>query len=89
MFISPHKFIGGPGTPGLLVAKKKLFANRIPSNPGGGTVSWVTSKVQHYYEDPIHREEGGTPAIIESIRAGTDLPAEGGGGLRDHPRARA
>jgi selenocysteine lyase/cysteine desulfurase len=70
IFISPHKFVGGPGTPGLLVAKKKLFRNAIPSLPGGGTVRFVTPTSHAYIEDIVHREEGGTPAIIESIRAG-------------------
>jgi selenocysteine lyase/cysteine desulfurase len=70
IFLSPHKFIGGPGTPGLLVAKRHLFKNRVPTLPGGGTVRYVTSVGQKYIEDPVHREEGGTPAIVESIRAG-------------------
>lgn len=70
VFISPHKFIGGPGTPGVLIAKRKLFQNRVPAVPGGGTVSFVTPTTHQYIDDPEHREEGGTPAIIESIRAG-------------------
>ncbi len=70
IFISPHKLIGGPGTPGVLVAKKALFKNRVPSIPGGGTVSYVSIDDQAFLQDPVHREEGGTPAIIESIRAG-------------------
>jgi len=70
VFISPHKFIGGPGTPGVLVAKRKLFQNRVPCVPGGGTVRYVNPEEHRYLEDPEHREEGGTPAIIESIRAG-------------------
>jgi hypothetical protein len=70
IFLSPHKFIGGPGTPGVLVAKKKLFRNRVPATPGGGTVAYVNPKEHRYLADPEHREEGGTPAIIESIRAG-------------------
>ncbi len=70
VFISPHKFIGGPGTPGVLVAKKALFKNRVPTCPGGGTVCYVGPKHHDYLADPVHREEGGTPAIIESIRAG-------------------
>ncbi len=70
VFISPHKFIGGPGTPGVLVAKRKLFKNRVPCMPGGGTVRYVNPEEHRYLEDPEHREEGGTPAIIESIRAG-------------------
>jgi selenocysteine lyase/cysteine desulfurase len=70
IFLSPHKFIGGPGTPGLLIAKRALFRNRVPTQPGGGTVSYVNPTEHRYVDDPTHREEGGTPAIIESIRAG-------------------
>ncbi len=70
IFISPHKYIGGPGTPGVLIAKRALFTNKVPAMPGGGTVSYVNSVEHRYYDDVEHREEGGTPAIIESIRAG-------------------
>jgi selenocysteine lyase/cysteine desulfurase len=70
VFLSPHKFVGGPGTPGVLIAKRKLFTNTIPTMPGGGTVDFVTDQMQRYLQDPELREEGGTPAIIESIRAG-------------------
>ncbi len=70
VFLSPHKFIGGPGTPGILVAKKRLFDNAVPTVPGGGTVAYVNPKEHRYLDDIEHREEGGTPAILESIRAG-------------------
>jgi selenocysteine lyase/cysteine desulfurase len=70
VFISPHKFIGGPGTPGVLVARRELFRNRVPSMPGGGTVQYVNPVEHVYLSDIEHREEGGTPAIVESIRAG-------------------
>ncbi len=70
VFISPHKFIGGPGTPGVLVARRELFRNRVPSVPGGGTVAYVNPVEHLYISDIEHREEGGTPAIVESIRAG-------------------
>ena len=70
VFISPHKFVGGPQTPGVLVAKRHLFSNRVPAVPGGGTVAYVNMQDHRYLNDPEHREEGGTPAIIESIRAG-------------------
>ncbi|MGB5757244.1 MAG: aminotransferase class V-fold PLP-dependent enzyme [Acidimicrobiales bacterium] len=70
IFLSPHKFIGGPGTPGLLVARRELFTNRVPAVPGGGTVSYV-NQTDHDYATAIEtREEGGTPDIIGSIRAG-------------------
>ncbi|HEX2705460.1 MAG TPA: aminotransferase class V-fold PLP-dependent enzyme [Candidatus Lustribacter sp.] len=70
IFLSPHKFIGGPSTPGLLVIRRELCTNRVPDVPGGGTVAYVNPTEHRYLEDPEHREEGGTPAIIESIRAG-------------------
>ncbi|MCL6414665.1 aminotransferase class V-fold PLP-dependent enzyme [Aestuariirhabdus sp. Z084] len=70
LFISPHKFVGGPGTPGLLILNRKLLSNRVPSVPGGGTVSWVSPDSHCYLKAGERREEGGTPAIIESIRAG-------------------
>ena len=70
IFLSPHKFAGGPGTPGILIAKRKLFRNRVPVVPGGGTVAYVNDRDHRYLADVEHREEGGTPAIIGSIRAG-------------------
>ncbi len=70
IFISAHKLIGGPGTPGLLIARKDLFTNPVPGMPGGGTVAFVRPDSHEYLADIEHREEGGTPAIIESIRAG-------------------
>ncbi len=70
IFLSPHKFIGGPGTPGILVVRKELLTNRVPVVPGGGTVMYVNPTEHRYLDDPAHREEGGTPAIVESIRAG-------------------
>ena len=70
IFISPHKMIGGPDTPGLLVGRRELFRNRVPDVPGGGTVWYVNPDEHRYLEDPECREEGGTPQIVGSIRAG-------------------
>ncbi|MGL5816458.1 MAG: aminotransferase class V-fold PLP-dependent enzyme [Phycicoccus sp.] len=70
VFLSPHKLIGGPATPGVLVARRELFVNRVPVVPGGGTVAYVNPEEHAYIADVERREEGGTPAIIESIRAG-------------------
>ncbi len=70
VFISAHKLIGGPSTPGILVAKKHLFDTAVPTCPGGGTVEFVTKTQQRYVTDLETREEGGTPAILDSIRAG-------------------
>jgi selenocysteine lyase/cysteine desulfurase len=70
VFVSPHKFVGGPGTPGILIAKRHLFRNQVPAVPGGGTVVFVNHAQHRYLADPEHREEGGTPDILGAIRAG-------------------
>ncbi len=70
IFLSPHKFVGGPQTPGVLVVRRDLVRNRVPTAPGGGTVAFVDPIGHRYLDDPAAREEGGTPAIVESIRAG-------------------
>ena len=77
IFVSPHKFIGGPGTPGVLIARRDLLTNRVPAVPGGGTVAYVNPEEHRYLTDPEHREEGGTPAIIESIRCGLVFKLKG------------
>eukprot|EP00771_Trimastix_marina_P001405 gnl/Trimastix_PCT/2478.p1 GENE.gnl/Trimastix_PCT/2478~~gnl/Trimastix_PCT/2478.p1 ORF type:complete len:656 (-),score=125.14 gnl/Trimastix_PCT/2478:269-2236(-) len=70
VFLSPHKFVGGPQTPGILVAHKRIFTNRVPGHPGGGTVLYVTRKGHVFSKNIESREEGGTPHILGSIRAG-------------------
>ena len=70
IFLSPHKLIGGPSTPGVLVVRRELLRNRVPDVPGGGTVAYVNPSEHRYLDDPAQREEGGTPAIVEAIRAG-------------------
>jgi selenocysteine lyase/cysteine desulfurase len=70
IFVSPHKLVGGPGTPGLLIARRELFTNRVPTVPGGGTVSYVNATEHRYLDDVEQREEGGTPDIVGAIRAG-------------------
>jgi selenocysteine lyase/cysteine desulfurase len=67
---SPHKFVGGPQTPGVLVVRRELITSDIPTLPGGGTIAFVDPDGALYADDPVAREEGGTPAIVESIRAG-------------------
>jgi hypothetical protein len=70
VFFSPHKFIGGPQTPGVLVVRRDLVARQVPTVPGGGTIAFVDPVGQRYLDDPVAREEGGTPGIVESVRAG-------------------
>lgn len=70
IYFSPHKFLGGPGTPGILVFNRALYTNRIPDNPGGGTVLWTNPWGGHHYLDDIEaREDGGTPPILQTIKA--------------------
>ena len=73
IFLSPHKFVGGPGASGVLVADRKLFGNAVPAMPGGGTVQFVTPTGHRYIDDIETREESGTPAIVGDIRAGLAL----------------
>lgn len=67
---SGHKFIGGPGSPGVLVVKKRLMGNAVPTAAGGGTVFFVTENDHRYLSNREEREEGGTPDILGSIRLG-------------------
>lgn len=69
IFFSPHKFLGGPGTSGVLIFNKKLYRNVVPDNPGGGTVSWTNPWGVHKYIDNIEdREDGGTPGFLQVIK---------------------
>ena len=70
LFLSPHKFVGGPETPGVLVVKRRLLTNRVPTVPGGGTVAYVNAEEHRYHQQHELREEGGTPSIVGAIRAG-------------------
>lgn len=70
IFFSPHKFLGGPGTPGVLVFDSKLYHNKVPDLPGGGTVDWTNPWGQHKFVANIEaREDGGTPAFLQTIKA--------------------
>jgi selenocysteine lyase/cysteine desulfurase len=70
IFFSPHKFLGGPGTPGVLIFDSKLYHNKIPDNPGGGTVDWTNPWGQHKFISNIElREDGGTPPFLQTIKA--------------------
>lgn len=69
LYFSPHKFLGGPGSSGILVFDPKLYKNQVPDNPGGGTVDWTNPWGGHKYIDEIEaREDGGTPAFLQTIR---------------------
>ncbi len=69
IFFSPHKFLGGPGTSGVLVFNQNLYKNNVPDCPGGGTVSWTNPWGEHKYIDNIEdREDGGTPGFLQVIK---------------------
>lgn len=69
IYFSPHKFLGGPGTTGILIFDPKLYKNKVPDNPGGGTVDWTNPWGEHKYIEQIEaREDGGTPAFLQTIK---------------------
>jgi selenocysteine lyase/cysteine desulfurase len=72
-FLSPHKYPGGPGASGLLIADRRMLDTLRPTVTGGGTVSYVTATGHNYVANPERREEAGTPSIIDNIRAGMVL----------------
>jgi selenocysteine lyase/cysteine desulfurase len=69
IFFSPHKFLGGPGSSGILIFNSNLYKNTVPDNPGGGTVEWTNPWGGHkYIQDIEEREDGGTPAFLQTIK---------------------
>ena len=70
VYFSPHKFLGGPGSCGILVVNERHFTSHVPDHPGGGTVSWTNPWGQHrYLPNREEREDGGTPPILQTVRA--------------------
>ncbi len=70
IFFSPHKFLGGPGSSGVLIFSKDLYKNEIPDTPGGGTVKWTNRWGGHSYISDIEtKEDGGTPGFLQGIKA--------------------
>lgn len=70
IFFSPHKFLGGPGASGVLIFNRSLYHRTTPDQPGGGTVDWTNPWGEHKYIDDIEaREDGGTPAFLQTIKA--------------------
>jgi len=69
IMFSPHKFLGGPGSSGVLIFNKKLYKNLVPDNPGGGTVTYTNPWGDYDYIDDIEtREDGGTPGFLQAIK---------------------
>jgi selenocysteine lyase/cysteine desulfurase len=69
IFFSPHKFLGGPGSSGVLIFNKNMYNNQAPDHPGGGTVDWTNAWGEYKYLDDIEaREDGGTPGFLQAMR---------------------
>ena len=69
IMFSPHKFLGGPGSSGVLIFDASMYKNEVPDNPGGGTVDWTNPWGKYKYVDDIEaREDGGTPGFLQSIK---------------------
>jgi len=74
IYFSPHKFLGGPGSTGVLIFCKSLYKNKVPDQVGGGTVAWTNPWGEHAYFDDIEtREDGGTPAFLQTIKAALSI----------------
>jgi selenocysteine lyase/cysteine desulfurase len=74
VMFSPHKFLGGPGSSGVLIFNKALYNNKIPDHPGGGTVTWTNPWGKHHFFDDIEtREDGGTPGFLQTIRTALSI----------------
>ena len=70
VMFSPHKFLGGPGSSGVIVFDASMYKNMVPDHPGGGTVDWTNPWGSYKYVDDIEaREDGGTPGFLQSIKA--------------------
>jgi selenocysteine lyase/cysteine desulfurase len=86
IYFSPHKFLGGPGTPGIVIFDSKLYNNRVPDQPGGGTVSYTSPWGDHRYLLDIEvREDGGTPPFLQTIKAAMAMRLKEEMGGRKHP----
>ena len=70
IMFSPHKFLGGPGSAGVLIFDSSMYHNEVPDQPGGGTVDWTNPWGEYKYVDNIEiREDGGTPGFLQSMKA--------------------
>ncbi len=74
IMFSPHKFLGGPGSSGVLIFNKDLYSLESPDQPGGGTVDWTNAWGEYKYSDDIEtREDGGTPGFLQAIRVALSI----------------
>ena len=84
VFFSPHKFLGGPGSSGVLIFNKTLYKNRVPDHPGGGTVTWTNPWGEHSFYNNIEvREDGGTPGFLQCIRTALSIKVKDAMGVEN------
>jgi len=71
VFISPHKFLGGPGSSGVLVFNERIYHRELPpSVSAGGTVDYVGPDEQDFIPRIEEREKAGTPGVLQTLKAG-------------------
>jgi len=69
VFFSPHKFLGGPGTCGVLVFNKKLYSNSIPDRPSESIMKCLNFYGHYQYLDDIEkREDSGAPGFLQVVK---------------------
>lgn len=74
ILFSPHKFLGGPGSSGVLIFCKSLYKSHTPDQPGGGTVEWTNPWGEYKYIDDVEaREDGGTPGFLQAIKTALSI----------------
>jgi len=82
IFFSPHKFLGGPGSSGVLIFDSGLYKSKVPDQPGGGTVDWTNPWGEYKYVDDIEaREDGGTPGFMQAIKAALAIEVKNSMGI--------
>ncbi len=70
VYISPHKFLGGPGSSGILVFNERIYRKDLaPSTSGGGTVAYVGRRGHDFFDDVEEREKAGTPGVLQTVKA--------------------
>ncbi|WP_445490887.1 aminotransferase class V-fold PLP-dependent enzyme [Niallia sp. 03133] len=74
IYFSPHKFLGGPGTSGVLIVNKQLLTSETPDSPGGGTVDFTNQWGDIIYKKDVEeREDGGTPGFLQAIKTALSI----------------
>jgi len=90
VLFSPHKFLGGPGSSGVLIFNRDLYHNRVPDDAGGGTVAWTNPWGKYaFLDDPEVREDAGTPGFLQAIKAALAVELKGAMGVERMARREA